>query len=167
MLHWLLKPAVFFLDNVSTMQINHGLKKTVWQGRFQKICNNPSIYYDVAHNFDGILSTINTLKSIYNKKPIGLFVMKNDKEANLIIKAVEERFEMLLLSGSEERGLMSGFELAKLFENHGFINFLLINELETAFDHLRKICKAQNLPGLIFGSHYISESVFDKFGILT
>ena len=57
-----------FLDNISTKQINHGLK-TVWKGKFQKICNDPFIYYDVAHNYDGILSTINSLKSIYKKKP--------------------------------------------------------------------------------------------------
>ena len=156
-----------FLDNISTNQINQGLKKTVWKGRFQKICNDPFIYYDVAHNYDGILSTINSLKSIYKKKPIGLFVMKSDKEANLIIKAVDERFDKLLLSGSEENGLMAGSELAMLFEDHGCANFLLVNNLEMAIDDLRKISKAQNLPGLIFGSHYISETVFNKFGILT
>ena len=37
--------------------------------------------------------------------------MKNDKEANLIIKAVDERFDKLLLSGSEENGLMAGSDL--------------------------------------------------------
>ena len=155
-----------FLDNLSIKQINHGLKKTVWKGRFQKICNNPSIYYDVAHNYDGILSTINSLKSIYKKKPIGLFVMKSDKEANLIIKAVDERFYKLILSGSEENGLMTGSDLANLFESHGCVNFLLVKDLEVAIDYLRKISKAQNTPGLIFGSHYISETVFNKFGIL-
>ena len=156
-----------FLDNLSIKQINYGLKKTVWRGRFQKICNDPFIYYDVAHNFDGILSTINSLKFIYKKKPIGLFVMKSDKEATLIIKAVDKKFDKLLLSGSEENGLMAGTELAKLFENQGCANFLLVNNLETAINQLRKISKAQNLPGLIFGSHYISETVFNKFGILT
>ncbi len=156
-----------FLDNLSIKQVNRGLKNTVWRGRFQKICNDPSIYYDVAHNVDGILSTINSLKSIYKKKPIGLFVMKNDKEANLIIKAVNERFDILLLSGYEKNGLMAGSELAKLFENHGFANFLLINDLERAIDHTRKTSKEKKLPGLIFGSHYISETVFNKFGILS
>ena len=92
--------------------------------------------------------------------------MKNDKEANLIIKAVDERFDKLLLSGSEENGLMAGSDLAKLFESHGCVNFLLVEDLEIAINHLRKISKAQNMPGLIFGSHYISETVFDKFGIL-
>ena len=110
----------FFLHNLSTKQINSGLKKTVWQGRLQKICNDPFIYYDVAHNSDGILSTINSLKSIYTKKPVGLFVMKNDKEANLIIKAINERLGMLLISGSEKDGLMAGSDLAKLFQKYGF-----------------------------------------------
>tara|TARA_Y100000816_G_scaffold280865_1_gene254752 strand:+ start:501 stop:1742 length:1242 start_codon:yes stop_codon:yes gene_type:complete len=156
-----------FLNNLSTKQINNGLKKTVWQGRFQKICNDPPIYYDVAHNFDGILSTINSLKSIYKIKPLGLFVMKSDKEANLIIKAVNRRFDMLILSGSEENGLLPGNKLAKLFENYGFANFLLINDLGRAIDYLKKTSKEKNIPGLIFGSHYISETVFNKFGILT
>tara|TARA_B100001248_G_scaffold237041_1_gene200753 strand:+ start:458 stop:1699 length:1242 start_codon:yes stop_codon:yes gene_type:complete len=156
-----------FLNNLSVSQINNGLKRTIWKGRFQKICNDPFIYYDVAHNSEGILSTINSLKSIYKKKAIGLFVMKSDKEANLIIKAINERFDKLLLSGSKEKGLMAGSELAKLFENHGCDNFLLINNLEMAIDYLRQISKAKNLPGLIFGSHYISETVFNKFGILT
>ena len=93
--------------------------------------------------------------------------MKSDKEADLITKAVDERFYKLVLSGSEENGLMDGSELAKLFENHGCSNFSLVKDLEMAIDYLRKTSKAQNLPGLIFGSHYISETVFNKFGILT
>ena len=93
--------------------------------------------------------------------------MKSDKEANLILKVVDERFDKLLLSGSEENGLMAGSDLAKLFQKHGFNNFLLINDLEIAIDYLRKKSKDENLPGLIFGSHYISETVFNKFGILT
>ena len=155
-----------FLDNLSIKKINRGLKKTVWKGRFQKIYDDPSIYYDVAHNYDGILSTINSLTSIYKKKPIGLFVMKSDKEADLIIEAVDERFDKLLLSGSKENGLMAASDLSKLFESHGCVNFLLVKDLEMAIDYLKKTSKAQNLPGLIFGSHYISETVFNKFGIL-
>ena len=90
------------------------------------------------------------LKSIYKKKPIGLFVMKSDKEANLIIKAVDERFDKLLLSGSEENGLMAGSDLAKLFESHGCVNFLLVKDLEMAIDYLRKISKAQNTARINF-----------------
>ena len=110
-----------FLHNLSTKQINSSLKKTVWQGRLQKICNDPFIYYDVAHNSDGILSTINSLKSIYAKKPVGLFVMKNDKEANLIIEVVKKRFGMLFIYVSEKNVLMAGPDLSKLFQKLSII----------------------------------------------
>ena len=44
-----------------------------------------NIYYDVAHNYDGIKALINTIKKIHpEKKIVGLFCIKAEKNIELI-----------------------------------------------------------------------------------
>tara|TARA_Y100001935_G_scaffold195594_1_gene163707 strand:+ start:1801 stop:3042 length:1242 start_codon:yes stop_codon:yes gene_type:complete len=162
-----IKTCKTYLNSIKLKDIKAGLKKTFWQGRLQKIYKNPNIYYDVAHNIDGIISTVETLESIYKKKPVGLMVMKIDKDINLISKVLSKNFKLLIISGSKELGLATGDQLSEQLINNGFVNFSLLNDLDSAIDDLIKISKHREIPGLIFGSHYISKTVFNRFGILS
>ena len=64
-------------ENISDSQIQEGLDQWFWPGRMQQM--KEDIFYDVAHNSSGISVLSSDLFHIYNKKPIGLVVMKNDK----------------------------------------------------------------------------------------
>ena len=77
--------------NISDSQIQEGLDQWFWPGRMQQM--KEDIFYDVAHNFSGVSVLSSDLFHIYNKKPIGLVVIKNDKIRPEIIGLFKDTFE--------------------------------------------------------------------------
>ena len=152
--------------NFSTIQ--EGLKKTIWNGRLQKISNNLPLYYDVAHNSAGISVTIQTIKSVYGKIPHIVLCLKGNKEIELISSALKNKYEKLIITGSSKMKLMEAKELAQaLAKNELNYNIEIKNDYNDAFNLLIDSISLTNQPGIIMGSHYIAKAVFDKFGIFT
>ena len=152
--------------NFSTIQ--EGLKKTIWNGRLQKISKNLPLYYDVAHNSAGISATIQTIKSVYGKVPHIVLCLKGNKEIELISSALKNKYEKLIITGSSKMKLMEAKELAQALANDGLnYNIEIKNDFNDAFNVLIDSINLTNQPGIIMGSHYIAKAVFDKFGIFT
>ena len=152
--------------NFSTIQ--EGLKKTIWNGRLQKISNNLPLYYDVAHNSAGISVTIQTIKSVYGKMPHIVLCLKGNKEIELISSALRNKYEKLIITGSSKMKLMEAKELAQALAKNGLnYNIEIKNDYNDAFNFLIDSISLTNQPGIIMGSHYIAKAVFDKFGIFT
>jgi len=155
-----------FDPRIKAQTIQEGLRKTSWPGRLQKLNNSPDIFYDVAHNVNGINALINTLNTIYKCRPIGLFVLKADKEIEIVLKAIDGKFESLIVTGGKEYGLLEGEQLAEEFNRHRIINIKVENSFNKALDQLINYSRELNIPGVVFGSHYIAKEVFDKFRFL-
>ena len=155
-----------FDPGIKAQTIQEGLFKTYWPGRLQKLNNSPDIFYDVAHNVNGINVLINTLNTIYKCRPIGLFVLKGDKEIEIVLKAIDGKFESLIVTGGKEYGLLEGEQLAEEFNRHRIINIKVENSFNKALDQLINYSRELNIPGVVFGSHYIAKEVFDKFRFL-
>ena len=152
--------------NFSTIQ--EGMKKTIWNGRLQKISNNLPLYYDVAHNSAGISVTIQTIKSVYGKIPHIVLCLKGNKEIELISSALKNKYEKLIITGSSKMKLMEAKELAQALAKNGLnYNIEIKNDYNDAFNFLIDSISLTNQPGIIMGSHYIAKAVFDKFGIFT
>ena len=152
--------------NIKTSTIQKGLKKTVWMGRLQKLSSDLPIYYDVAHNPAGITAITNTIKSIYGNLPNLVMCLKGDKELKLIAKDLKNNFEKLIITGSKEMELMEAQELHFAISKLGLTNNIEVqNEPTKAFSELINHVKRTDQPGVIIGSHYIANAVFDKFGI--
>ena len=66
---------------------------------------------------------LETMKSLYSQKPIGLFVMKGDKELNLISDVLKNEFYKLVVSGGKKFGLLNACELSKNLNNYDFYVF--------------------------------------------
>ena len=75
-------------------------------------------------------------------------------------------FESLIISGGENYGLMTASQLAKAFKKNGTDDFTVENSIINAMVQFSNKSKKLNIPGVIFGSHYIAKEVFDKFGFL-
>ena len=63
--------------NISNEEIQNALNNWFWPGRMQLMKKN--FFYDVAHNLNGISAMVSDMIKIYNKKPAGVLVLKNDK----------------------------------------------------------------------------------------
>ena len=155
-----------FNSKINPETIQKGLDTTHWPGRLQKLSDSPSLFYDVAHNSEGINSILSTIHTIYKCKPVGLFVMKGHKETEMIASAIKGRFELLIISGGENYGLMTASQLAKALKENGIDDFTIENSIINAMTQFSNNSKKMNMPGVIFGSHYIAKEVFDKFGFL-
>ena len=149
---------------ITNNTIQKGLSKTIWPGRLQRMSESYPIYYDVAHNQEGICLMIETMKSLYSQKPIGLFVMKGDKELNLISNVLKNKFHTLVVSGGRKFGLLNAYELSKNLNNYNFDEFCVNNDFDKALIDIIELGKQTNKPVIIFGSHYIAKPIFDKFG---
>lgn len=85
--------VLFYLDDKGYLHLTkeaiyEGLYKAHWQGRFDKIAENPDILVDGAHNVEGIRALVKSL-SIYQNPKI-LFSASSDKHIVEMIEILKE-----------------------------------------------------------------------------
>jgi len=142
--------------DITNIQIQDALDKWFWPGRMQRM--EKDIFYDVAHNSSGVDILTSDLFDIYNKKPIGLVVIKNDKIRPEIISLFENDFEELIISTIPSKDILSKDDIQslKILNNYQFIE-----NLNDALSMLKN--KQFDGPKVIFGSHYIAKYVYKFF----
>lgn len=155
-----------FMPGIEKKIIDIGLMKTNWPGRLQRMSENYPIYYDVAHNAHGLISVFETIEIVFAQKPLGLFVMKGDKEIDLVVQALVNQFEKLIISGAPEFGLMPASQMSEIFLKYGLSDFEVIDSFHDALDKIVELSQEAGRPTLILGSHYIAKEVFNKFGFI-
>jgi len=155
-----------FMPEIQKEVIDIGIQKVKWPGRLQRMSIEKPIYYDVSHNAHGIQMTLQALHDIFSQKPIGILVMKGDKEVDLVAAAIKNKFDQLIISGDTDLGLLSGADLSDKLSSKGLANLTNIDRFEDALHHIAGIMEKDSRPTLIFGSHYVAEAVFNKFGFL-
>ncbi len=142
--------------------IYKGIEKVFWPGRMQKITAN--IFYDVSHNENGLKKTLKTLKELYPYSNIyGLFCMKREKNLISLKNQLKKNFTNLLVAEDKNRMLLDSNIIAKELTKFHIKN-KLVKSIQNGVIILKKLVK-NNAVGLIFGSHYIAEEVFNEFEI--
>ena len=142
--------------NITNVQIQDSLNQWFWPGRMQQM--EEDIFYDVAHNSSGVKILTSDLYNIYNQKPMGLVVIKNDKIRSEIINLFENAFEDLIISTIPSKDILSKEDIKA---QKSLKNFQFIENLNDALSFLKD--KRFNGPKVIFGSHYIAKYVYKFF----
>ena len=142
--------------DITDIQIQKGLDQWFWPGRMQQM--KEDIFYDVAHNSSGVNILTSDLLNIYNKKPLGLVVMKNDKIRPEIISLFENAFEELIISTIPSKDILSKDDIK---EQTSLNHYRFIENLKDALEFFEN--KRVNGPKVIFGSHYIAKYVYKFF----
>ncbi len=149
--------------NIKNEAINRALGRVFWPGRMQKVGNN--IFYDVSHNENGLKKTLQTLKKLYpNQNLHGLMCLKKDKNVDSLKKLISENFKTLIVSGNENELLSKSSALEKKLSGLN-IQCKSVSSLNTGLVNIKNIVKNSSSVGLIFGSHYVANEVFDSFEI--
>ena len=151
-----------FSDIITSAIIIDGLKNVNWPARIQKMHKTLPIFYDVAHNPHGIQVALDSLYAIYHKNPIGLIALKADKELELIIPKLKNRFEKLIVTSNPDLGLMEVKDLYDSLNNYGIKAIFEPNIIKAIKLINKSVSKIY--PGLIFGSHYIGEAIYKEYG---
>ncbi len=138
-----------------------GLVNVRWPGRLQRLHRTKPIFYDVAHNAQGIGAAAGTLRNLYQNKPRGVIAVKADKELGRIAPVLREHFAELIITDVPGAGVMKANKLECALSDFG-VTCQVIKPFGAAFCQLRGESN-QCRPGLIFGSHYIAGAVFREF----
>ncbi len=153
--------AEFVLKRINEKILNRAISKLSWPGRMEKL-SRKNIYYDVAHNYDGIRALIKTVEKIHPKKKIvGLFCIKADKKVEIICELLKNNFTEIIICQDKKQYLTSVKTLSRLLKNKK-INFLEAKSVKEGI----KILTNKKMGGyvkLIFGSHYIAKEVYSEF----
>ena len=146
-------------DNI----IFNSLKTVFWPGRMQKI--RPKIFYDVSHNKKGMEKTLQTLKELYPDEDIyGLLCLKKDKDLTLLKSVMLKKFKTLFISEDKKGLLLKSTVLEKELARIS-IKCKPVSSIKKGSEHIENLVKNNSSVGLIFGSHYIAEEVFNAFEI--
>ena len=144
-------------------EIQSGLSNTKWFGRFQPLLKKLPIYYDVAHNPGGIRTIRASLDTLNSKVTNGIMVLKNDKNVDQIALALDGLFNELFVASIPESDLMDEQLLFNALKAQN-LNCNIMDSIEKGCTYLYdRALKGEN--GIIFGSHYVAESIFDYFEI--
>lgn len=157
-----IEASKMFSDRINSDITITGLKNVNWPARIQKMHKTLPVYYDVAHNAHGIQVLLDTVSQLYSKKPIGLIALKADKELEQIVPKLKNRFQELIVTSKPDLGLMEANDLYDSLIDCG---------IKTTFEpNIMKAIKiinnvvTQSSPGIIFGSHYIGETIYKEYG---
>jgi len=153
----------YYLPEIKHIEIQSGLSDTKWFGRFQPLIKNLPIYYDVAHNPGGIRAIRNTLNNLESKVTNGIMVLKNGKDIDQIALALEGLFNKLFVASIPGSELMDEQSLFNALKAQN-LNCDIMDSIEKGYTYLYDhALKGEN--GIIFGSHYVAESIFNYFEI--
>jgi dihydrofolate synthase/folylpolyglutamate synthase len=136
--------------------IQLGLDQWCWPGRMQLM--KPDFFYDVAHNRNGIGILVKDLKKIYNKKPIGVLVVKKDKINPELIKIFSQSFDRLIISTIPSKDILNKEEITN---NPLLQKFEFIDNLHEAMVTIDRV--EYSGGKVVFGSHYIAKDVYNFF----
>ena len=141
--------------------VKKSVKTIKWPGRLEKI-KNKNIYYDVAHNVEGIRAMIKTIYKFHaGKKIIGLFSIKSNKNIKLICNVIKNNFETIILCHDKSGYLTRTTVLEKIL-NKNNIKCFSVSSVKKGVEALEKY--NNDYVKIIFGSHYIAEEVYNATG---
>tara|TARA_Y100001970_G_scaffold289981_1_gene422035 strand:- start:11 stop:1252 length:1242 start_codon:yes stop_codon:yes gene_type:complete len=151
----------FVLKSINEKIFNRAISKVLWRGRMEKLSGG-NIYYDVAHNYDGIKTLINTVKKIHPEKElIGLFCIKAEKNIELICKLLKKHFIKVIICQDKKKYLLSIKTLSRILREEK-INFSESISVKKGIRILTSF-NMEKYVGLVFGSHYIAKEVYSEF----
>lgn len=151
-----------FEPKLQNQMIHYGLRKVDWPARIQQL--DDRLYYDVAHNEDGLVFFLKTIRSMFPDVPIiGLFCLKGDKELNSLTKNLSGQFSKLFVTTDQNGLLLSAEKLSEKLIFFGIKNEP-VGSVSSGINKLKALIKDVGV-GVIFGSHYIAEEVFSEFEI--
>ncbi|MFQ6673384.1 MAG: bifunctional folylpolyglutamate synthase/dihydrofolate synthase [Fidelibacterota bacterium] len=151
-----------FDSTIGTAHIRRGLKEVKWPGRLQKMSDDPLVFYDVAHNPHGLKAVLNTLEELFPRRNVAaVCALKKRKQIQPMAELLSEHCRRVVTTAPGHDGFFTPDGLALRLSQGG----VRTSPAATVSEALA-LCSDEASPRdlwLIFGTHYMAESVFDEF----
>ena len=106
--------------NISEKSIVEGIKKAVWHGRFETLCNNPLFITDGGHNPQGIRAAVDSFKMHFgNEKALVVFGVMADKDIEKVVSVVSEIADEVITVTPDNPRAAKSEELSRMFLSFG------------------------------------------------
>lgn len=126
-----------------------------WQGRFEHVQKSPPVILDGAHNLEGILALIKTLKEVYpQKKKKFLFSAIGTKDALTMIKLLSEIAIKIAFTKGVNPKSIDPIDLIKFYDGTGVV----YDDYEFAIDSELKWLKADEVLVVCGSLYFISDA---------
>ncbi len=144
---------------ISEDAVIRGMKKTKWKARFEKLCDEPLIFFDGSHNPQGVAETVRSIKHYFGKEKLVLLTgVMADKDYTDMAKMLSDVVcETFTLTPANPRSLTSD-ELAELYRNIG-VRAHAYKTAKEAVKAATDAARAQGKPVLCAGSLYMYSEI--------
>jgi dihydrofolate synthase/folylpolyglutamate synthase len=163
---------VFCKDETGTPEeMQKALWKTKWAGRMEEVL--PHIYVDGAHNTDGILAFLDTVRAHGNQtKNYLIFAVMADKEYQEMIRllAGSGLFQEILITGLAQKRALPTDTVREVFAGYAHVR---VKEFETPMAALKYVSDRKDKEDYLYiaGSLYLAgdmlpllkENFYDQF----
>lgn len=138
--------------SITDAQIQRGMKKTVWHGRFEVLSQNPLFVVDGAHNEDAAKKLAENVRFYFtNKKIIYIMGILKDKEYEKIIQHMAPMADCIItIKTPNNPRAMDAYELAQVAMGY-HKNVTSADSLEEAVEMAKLLAKKDSVI-LAFGS---------------
>ncbi len=126
-------------------KIRKAMHSVVWNGRLQKIGENPAIILDGAHNPAGMRQFVQNIKSIYTyKRLIVVLGILYDKEIKKMVRSISEIADIIVISKSQSHRAAAVETLEKEVHKTG-IRYYKEPDSISAFERAKNIADREDL----------------------
>ena len=152
--------------DVDEATLRRGISATVWRGRFEKLCEEPIIISDGAHNPEGIAAAAEGIRTYFPDTRVLLLVaVMADKDYRGMVEALAPlAAEVFTLTPNNPRALPAE-DFAAVWREKG-IKATAFDTVEGAALAATREAKRRNLPLFSLGSLYMYAEVTEALEAL-
>lgn len=146
---------------ITSENISSGLKKlqinTGFKARLQVINEKPKTIIDVSHNYDGIKSTLESIKKINKGKVHIIYGTSADKDLETIFSLFDKENKYYFTEFTNNRS--AKVEELKIFADKNLLESHFFSNVKSALKSAQKTVNEEDTI-LIFGSFFLIDDIF-------
>lgn len=140
--------------SISDKALREGLAKASWKARFERLSDDPLVFYDGGHNIEGVQAAVETVKAYFPGRKIHVMsgVMADKKYGDMAKKIAEIADRVYTVTPDNPRALAAE-KYAALYRSLG-LPAEAYDSFDSAVDAAIKDCRENGAPLLCLGSLY-------------
>ncbi len=152
--------------SIRETDIQEGLGRISWPGRFERLVPNRDVFYDVGHNEDSVRYVIWMLRRWFPTRPVTLIIgfLADKKVEPLLTRLNRASDRIIAVNTGGDRGL-AAVQLEKTAKKAG-IDIDTASDVHEALERDLAQEHSDSRVRLILGSHYLAQQTYKSIDFL-
>lgn len=143
---------------VTEESIRQGMPSVRWPARFELLSDNPIFIYDGAHNLDGVINAVESIKTYFAGKVICLSGVLRDKEYERMADEITKIADSVITITPQNPRALAAEDYALTFKMRG-VKTEAADSIESGVKKALAKARESDLPVVALGSLYIYREV--------